>query len=263
MIQKNPFNGLTFLLTRDPDSNKKLARVLTGMSAHVIDWPGFKYVEKRTTPLLKDCLNHIADFDWIIFTSTRAVFYFLKKYHAVHCGLKPLARVKVAAVGIKTAELAKEQGMAVHLCPQRPSIKSLVEESAFKNSKNKRIFIPRSEDARDDFVRAYQKIHEIHHFVFYKKRFIKQDSHDVIRLKQTGVDWVLFFSPSAVASFTNNFCRQHEAVVFLQRTKVAVIGKTTASHLDSLGVAPCVVSKKSTGDDLIKGILKHVLSKHI
>ncbi len=250
----------TFLLTRSKEDNKVLKVLIEKKGAQAISWPVFSYVENRTTPKLRQELRKISQYDWLIFTSKRSVSYFFKKYERAHRSTLSLKTVKIAAIGKVTAKAIKERGLKVDFLPQQSSSQGLIKASVFKRKKGLKIFIPRASDARKEFVEAYKTQHCIVSPVFYYKRYFKYMPSRINKLKQIKIDWVLFFSPSAVKGFISYFSKK-ATLSFFKGVKIAVIGKTTESFLKIYGLKADLVEKKATGEGLIKQCLSRRKSK--
>jgi len=232
-FEKLPLFGKTYLITRSVESNLEMAAKLYEKGAHVISWPSFIYKETRTTTKIKTQLKKIKNYDWLIFTSPRSVHYFLKKYSKIHADYRPLMNVKMAAIGKETAAALKEKNLWVDLIPVKKSSEGLAEEGAFRKKKTLNIFIPQAEDARQEFYLTHRLRHKIFATTFYKKVRIKQESHDVEKIQEKKIDYILFYSPSAVHSFLNNF-RRREGVEVLKNAHVMVKGRTTKKALKTI-----------------------------
>ena len=84
-FERGSLHGQSFLITRDVEGNQVLADALLQESAHVIRWPSFKFIDLRLSSKAKTELKKISKYDWLIFSSKRAVDSFLKQY--IKCGL--------------------------------------------------------------------------------------------------------------------------------------------------------------------------------
>lgn len=225
----------TFLITRDRAANVDLAKKLRKKSACVISWPSFEFIETPLTKSIKQELKNISDYDWLIFTSKHAVKSFFKKYFKIHKNLRALKSVKVASIGPETAHAIRKQGLRVDLVSKKSSAQDLAQEKAFSRAKNLKIFMPQAQDARKDFVKIHQNRHRIFAKSFYRKKLIKQSTAAVKKIKSQKIDWVLFYSPSAVRAFLRNFSK-NDGRLFLKKTKIAVTGEATAQELKGIGL---------------------------
>lgn len=252
-FERLPLFGRRVLITRDAQANLVLADRLWERGADVIHWPSFSFKEVRTDSKTKTAVKQIRRFDWLVFTSRHGVVWFLKKYCKIHSDLRPLMGLKIAAVGKQTATTLRAHNLWVDVVSKKPSAKGLAGEAVFKRKKGLKILLAQGRDARDEFVRALSGRHKITRVVVYRKQRVKQPARDVEKLRQRGVDWILFFSPSAVDSFLANF-KRGEGLKILRRTKVAVIGKTTAKHLRDLGCPPQVISRTVSTEALLRQV---------
>lgn len=120
--------------------------------------------------------------------------------------------------------------------------------------------MPQAQDARKDFVKIHQNRHQIFAKSFYCKKFIKQSARDVKKIKSKKIDWVLFYSPSAVEAFLRNFSSPREGRQFLQKAKIAVIGETTLQAVRNIQISGVIVPQKPTTEVLFKIIKNYATS---
>lgn len=253
-FERGVFYGKTFLITRDADGNQELQKLLEEKSARVLTWPSFSYHEVRSRLDPKN-LQSLKKLDWLIFTSSAAVAFFVKKYQRVHADWRALMAVKIAALGEKTATSLKENGLWVDGMPQDQSAEGLARMPVFLKKRGLKILLPQAEDARADFFATHARRHQIHSWLIYRKKRIRQSTEAIQKLTEKKVDWILFFSPSAVDAFTANFSSPEQALQILHRSQMAAIGTTTEKYLKSMGVACAVVARKPDVVKLVEQIL--------
>lgn len=254
-FEKKVFYGKTFLVTRSPEDNAVLTRLIEKDAGRVIDWPSYEYTGVRPTAKTVRELKRVSSYDWLVFTSARAVRFFRAAYDAVHSDVRPLSRVKIAAVGARTARELKAEGLWTDLVAKVPSAAGLARERVFAKTKGLRIFLPQAFDARPDFAVASSPRHEIFAAPFYRKRPLRHSEQERAELSTKKVDWTLFFSPSAVDAFLKG-AGARRALTLLRSSRIAAIGKTTAAHLRPLGLRAEVVSAKGTAEDVVNCIRK-------
>lgn len=252
-FERGIFYGKTFLLTRDAASNRDLQKNLEEKSAHVLSWPSFSYHEVRSH-LDKMNLQSLKKIDWLIFTSVAAVDFFIKKYQRVYSDWRPLMTVKIAAVGEKTASRLKDMGLWVDVKPKKQSAQALALLSAFTKKRGLKILVPQAQDAMTDFYDFHKDRHDLCLWTVYCKKSIRQPDEVIHKISEKKVDWILFFSPSSLDAFMANFFSQKDALKILSRSQIAVIGTTTAKHLNSFGISCAVIAKKPQIDQLIHQI---------
>ncbi|MBU0504676.1 MAG: uroporphyrinogen-III synthase [bacterium] len=244
----------TFLLTRSLEDNEDVACVLKEQGAQAISWPVFTYQALELSTRDQDVFKNIHDFDWIVFTSPRSVFYFFEVCQKL--GLtSSLSKIKIASIGQATALLLRKKKVTVDLIPQTQTSEGLVEETVFKQSKKLNILIPGAEDARGFFEQKMRDQHRIETISLYKKEFVQFCDQDVAALVNKSVDWFLFYSPSAVKGFIQGLGLE-KAQAFLTKTNIAAIGSVTADYIKEQGLPVAVVADEATTEKLIENIIK-------
>ncbi|MGH2568833.1 MAG: uroporphyrinogen-III synthase, partial [Bacteroidota bacterium] len=85
----------------------------------------------------------------------------------------------------------------------------------------------------------------------------RQQDLDIVRnaLLNRQIDVVTFFSPSAVRNFL-----QIMGTKSLEQTLIAVIGPSTASAAESLGIPVDIVAKQATAESLVETIAEQFTS---
>ncbi len=200
--------GLTVLSTRD----EGLARELRSLGAEVRVAEVLTY---EAVPLEVDPRS----FDWIVFTSRRAVAY---------SGLRLDSGPRIACVGSATAAAVREHGGRVDVVPDRQDAQALVKELlAAGVGEGTRVLFPASEQALSTIEDA---------LCAAGAEVVRVTSYRPVRAASlpagitVGVDAVLYLAPSAVTAFA-------ELGGDLSLPAVA-IGHSTAKALEARGITP-------------------------
>lgn len=252
-FEKRALAGKRIIITRDAAGNAELSEKLRELAADVIDWPTFTYQAKPLTPTLTRELRHISRYDWIFFTSPRGVIFFMRHFLRVHQDVRALAGVKIAVVGAATREALRTYGLEPDLVPRTQTSAGLAKSPVFKRGRALKIFMVQPKDGRREFQNRWGHRHKIFDAVVYRKRDVPPEARTFERVMKKGADWILFFSPSAVASFLRHF-PGGQGQEFLKKTRVAVIGKTTAQALREEGVDAVTVAVRPSVEKLLEAI---------
>lgn len=238
------------LLTRDEFSNRKLSTLLQREGFESLSWPTQKF---ESIDLTKTQIKATEQkFDWLVFTSAQAVRAFFSAPFSKNV-TRPLPLI--AVVGETTGDAVQECGQVVELVSRQVSASGLTGEPVFTRSSGLKILWPCVEDARQELVGAWRGVHHLTPLVLYRKVVIPKSREDFILLEQSGVEWVMFYSPSAVQSFMTGLNDESAANDFLKSKKLAVIGETTAAFLKTQGLKPAVVAQGASTADLISRML--------
>lgn len=253
MSPKRKQSVLTCLVTRSVEDNASFAKDLARKKWQVLSWPSYTYQALPLNRKNTAAMQKISAFDWVVFTSARAVDAFFVVYFEMHRDLTPLKLVKFAAVGARTAAQLKSYGVRVNLVPKINSVAGFVQAKPFQEDRGLKIFYPCARDARDDFVHAFHKKHHIVAARLYRKKPIQHSLKDRVALLQMKVDWVLFYSPSSIDCFLRSLGRIR-AQKWLATTQIATIGQTTAAHLQKLKLQARVIADRAETTRLIQQI---------
>ncbi|MCI0661421.1 MAG: uroporphyrinogen-III synthase, partial [Acidobacteria bacterium] len=90
--------------------------------------PTIEIREPSSWEQMDHALQHLNWYDWLAFTSTNGVEFFLRRLDELGHGRAELMSHRVCAVGRKTAEKLRNEKITVDLMPERFTAEALVEE---------------------------------------------------------------------------------------------------------------------------------------
>lgn len=122
-----PLSDKTILVTRAAGQSSQFTQLLQSQGAKVLEMPAIEIMPPSSWQLLDRAIAELAEFDWLILTSTNAVDYFCERLAAHQQSLTSLADLKIAVVGQKTAARLEQQGRSATFIPPNFVADSLVE----------------------------------------------------------------------------------------------------------------------------------------
>jgi len=150
-----PLNKVRVLVGRARHQASALSRELRKLGATVLEIPFIEIRKPRSFKALDAALKSLAEYDWLILTSTNTVHALVERIASLDI-VAPASSPEVAAVGSATAEAARDAGMKVSLTPKDYVAESLV-ASLQHQIAGKRVLLARAATARDvipDALRA-------------------------------------------------------------------------------------------------------------
>ncbi len=258
---ERPLLGLRILNTRPIESSPALSQRLRQLGAEVLEMPAFQVIPAQDYAELDRLIHSLAggsNWDWILFTSANAVTYFLQRLFSLGYDLRILAHSGLGAVGKATAQALSNFHLNADFIPSKFSGLDWVAEVA--DLAGKRVLLPRSaiapSDVPDELLRRGAYVEAP---VTYSVASTEADA-DVLNAFSSGIiDWITFFSPSAVRGLldilTKGFGRQ-QALTLLKQSKTACIGPTTAAEVDKVGLHADLVAEEYTLDGLVETLIK-------
>jgi uroporphyrinogen III methyltransferase/synthase len=263
-FEKRPLFGQTVAVTRTRQQASELGDRLGELGAHVIEAPTIELHEPDDWSAVDQALRQAAGFDWVIFTSPRAIE--MTAGRLMHIGLdaRALGQAKIAAIGPATA-LAIEQRLClrVDLCPQSFVAEALA--SALETAgqiAGRKFLLLRADIARPLLTERLHKgqAAEVRDVPLYHTRAPAQlppELTDALAKKE--VDWVTFTSSSTARNFVALL--GPDAAAQLRGVKIASIGPVTTATLKELRLKPTVQGQAFDIDGLLQALVAYQAAK--
>lgn len=246
------------VVTRAARQSGELVEKLTKLGAYPITLPLVAFSAPEDFGPLDSALDHLEQFDWIIFTSENAVRALVKRA-GVRGNLRNVAgrRSRAATVGPTTAAAAERAGFFVEYQAKTHSGAALAKELGERLRKQS-VFLPRSDRAAADLpnlLREYGA--QVTEAVAYRTVTpINLDQQKIAKILNGEVEAILFFSPTAVDHF-QDLVRNKVLRDLQKRVSMAAVGPITAGALRQAGVENGIVAEDTCVDAVVAALEKH------
>ncbi len=249
-----PLQNKKILVTREEDKAAGLASRIEALGGRAVLFPTIKIQGAGSWEDFDRGLGNIAAYDWIVFTSANAVYYFFQR--AEKFSVRDLPG-KIAAVGTKTEEALRRHVKNVDLTPAEYSAAGLLEEFEKEDLTNRRVLLPTSNIARDELANGLRNRGAVVDAVVVYET-VPNRRLDVTTMKRRitdgGVDCVTFFSPSAFDCFLDLMGADVVDDIKKRSIAVAAIGPTTAAAVKNAGLPVDIQPRKSLEEDLVAAL---------
>jgi hydroxymethylbilane synthase len=264
---QRPLAGRRVIITRAIKQSGEITRALDMLGAECVSCPTIEIKEPSSWAQLDRALIHLSWYDWLVFTSANGVDYFLRRLDSLGHGRAELMSHKICAVGRKTAERLKSEGLTVDLTPERFTAEAVVEEfikrfGVRQRLRGSRMLLPASRTTRDVIRPAMERI-GVHVEVVeaYQTAAPATTGEDVARLfHNANADYIIFTSPSTVANLAAILETDHLAP-HLAHTRVACIGPVTADAARLYGLTVHIQPEEHTGQAIVTAIVADSFEK--
>ncbi len=237
-----PLQGRRIVVTRDEPADGPLASHLRSEGAEVLLWKTTMTGPPEEPDELRAAVSDLERYDWILFTSARAV------EAVAGVAIDPPSGPKIAAVGTATARALKSVGWRVDLIPGSHGAEHVISAMAESSDlKDAAILYPASEIARSTVEERLAALGaRVSRTTAYRTVPLPLDVTEIEGdLAEGPVDAVTFTSPSAVESLVNGLGAERFADL-MSATTVVAIGPTTADALLNAGVTDPREPEQST-----------------
>jgi uroporphyrinogen III methyltransferase/synthase len=257
-FEKRPLLGKRIVVTRARQQASDLVRLLSDLGAECLEFPTIKIILPKDPEPLKQAVENLSAYDWIIFTSVNGVIHFFEQLFAARKDVRALSHMQTAAIGPATAERLFEFGLTSDIAPETYRAESVV--AAFKglNLQGKKILLPRAKEARPilpvELTKMGAKVDEI---TVYETLKVTENADDLVQaLEDKRVDLITFTSSSTVKNFkallpSDNFQK------LMQGVTIASIGPITTNTAKKLGFDVHVSADSFTIPGLVEAIQQY------
>ena len=269
-FERRPLFGKRIVVTRSLEQSgpakggtSDLACQLAELGADVLEIPTISIKPPKKIGPLREAIDGIGLYDWLVFTSPNGVEAFFREFFAKYKDLRSIGAVKIAAIGSVTANKLMELHLEVDLQPNEFTSEALLAE--FKKSiscENLKFLLPRADLADDQLARglsalgaivddvdAYQTAPETEERMGHRGRLLAE-----------GADFITFTSSSTVA----NFCDLVDVHALLKRfpqLRLVSIGPQTSRALQARGLTATAEASVHTIPGLVDATLKLLSAK--
>lgn len=229
---KLPLSGVTVVVTRAAEQSDQFVTLLEQMGANALSMSCLCICPPSSYAKLDEAIANLHQFDWLIFTSTNGVDYFLERLTSLGFNTSELANIKIAVVGQKTAARLREYNLKADFSPPEFVSDSLI--ASFPNRdhlQGTKILYPQLEaGGRENIVEELTLLGaELQAVPTYQSNCTTEISPLIATAFREGqIDVVTFASPKTVGCFYQ-LIKSINAESVLENICIASIGPVTSN----------------------------------
>ena len=257
-FENRPLFGKRIVVTRSRDQASDLVRQLSELGADVLEIPTIRTAPPANLAPLREAVDGMGEYDWVLFTSPNAVDAFFKAFFEKHKDLREFGGAKIAVVGEATAQKVADYHLEVDFLPKEFTNEGLLNEFRKEvDCENLHFLLPRADLADEKLARDLEDLGGIvDDIVAYATVPETEDrTGHRARLLVDGADLITFTSSSTVTNFFNLVDVPALREKF-PNLKFASIGPVTSKTLVERGLAVAVEAEVHTIPGLVESILK-------
>jgi uroporphyrinogen III methyltransferase/synthase len=237
------------LITRPRNQADSFASALAEAGFEPVFFPVIEIRPFEENVALDRAIEKLNCYDWVVFTSVNGVDAFFEHLPSPPSHLP--SRVRVTAIGPKTAQSLKTRGVKPDFVPDEYVAEAIL--PGLGDLRGRWVLLPRAEIARKALPEAIVSAGGVaHEIAVYQTLPAEPDPNGLAALR-SGVDVVTFTSPSTVENFVEIAHRLELDPLRLPRIpKIACIGPITQKVAEEAGFVDVVVAKEYTSEGIVK-----------
>ena len=248
------------MVTRTAAQASELTTLLESYGAGVIVCPTIEVREPDSFERLDEALDHLYGYDWLIFTSTNGVDFFLQRLANRDMNPADLDEIKVCAIGQRTAEKLHEAHVHVDVVPSQSTAEGVyaaLREFAGgeEHLHGLNVLLPRAAVGRDYLPKALEGAGARVDVVTTYQTVLPEnfDGGRLSAMLAGSGDCIAFTSPSTVKNLAKLF-DTHDLGKTLPGVVIACIGPVTAAAAVEYGLRVNIQPEQQTVKDLAQAI---------
>jgi uroporphyrinogen III methyltransferase/synthase len=243
------------VVTRAVAQAQRFSQLLEAAGARVIEAPAIVIGPPATWEPLDAALGALADFTWVVFTSTNGVLMVDRRLTALGRGWAALSGRRVAAIGPATADALREHGVHVEVVPAEYRAEGLVSRLRPLLTPADRVLLPRAAQTRDVLVTELRALGvRVSEVAAYATRRVEGGAARLADALAAGaIDVVTFTSSSTARNFAEGYT-EDERRAWRGRVAVASIGPITAATAAEYGLPTDIMPAEYTIPALARAI---------
>jgi uroporphyrinogen III methyltransferase/synthase len=217
----------------------------------IINFPAIQTLPSENTNELDERLEKLEKYDGLFFSSPKAAEVFLQRK------TKTGFRGKIYALGNRTKLLFENTNFETVFRENANTAEEFINSFDEAEFAGKKFLFLRGDQSLRAIPSLLKSVAEIDEIVVYRtiENALDEALIDKIResFRRGEIDWICFFSPSAVESFVKTFGEKT-----LNEIKIAAIGTTTAKKAAAKNLKVEFVSPKASAEDFAFGLIEYL-----
>ncbi len=260
-------SGVRVIVTRAKEQSAELIAMLESAGAEVVAVPAIETTPPDDKSGIDKGIENLSLYDYAVFTSANSLKFLLRRMGELGKGPDDLKRLRIVAVGPKTALALEKNGLKADVVPDEFRAEGAVLALSREGVRGKKFLYPRAETAREVLPEALRAAGAVVDVVNAYRTVAPEGLAGIINDALGGdVPTVVTFTSS---STVKNFLEAARAETGLSARSglsaarmfsgaiIACIGPVTAKTCEEAGLKVAVVPREYTAESLFSAIIDY------
>jgi uroporphyrinogen III methyltransferase/synthase len=255
-----PLFGQRIVVTRPIVEAEHSASLLESLGAEVLLAPTVEILPVADPGPLDHAIQDLRNFDWLVFTSSNGVRFFVERMLERGQDVRALGHLKIAAIGPGTAHALARYHLLADLVPDTFRSEALAEALASRAS-GCRILLARADRGRALLKEELAKVALVDQVAVYRNADSESLPEAVVERMATGtIDWIMLTS-SAITARLHALLPEAARARLGRDTRLASLSPVTSATVNQLGWTVAVEASTYTWEGLVEALLQHVAAE--
>jgi uroporphyrinogen III methyltransferase/synthase len=258
-FEHRPLFGQRVLVTRPAHQAAGMVRKLEHLGAVVTRMPVVEIREPVDFAPLDRALEQLrnGEWDWIVFTSANGVHALLRRLDALNRDLRDLGRVKLAAIGPKTAEALREYRLRADVVPTSTFSSEGLADAMKPHVAGKRVLLARANRGRELLREELAKVATVDQVAVYDQADIAEPDATILdSLRRGEIRYVTLPSSNIARGVLGGFDETIRGRIERGEIRLVAISPETGNAIRELGLPVAAEATTFTEDGLIQAVIE-------
>lgn len=261
-FEARPLFGRRVLVTRPRHQAEPMVRALEHLGAVPAVLPTMTIRDPADFGPLDDALARLRSpdggFDWLVFTSANGVHALFRRLKHLNRDVRDLGRVKLAAIGPKTADALRHYHLNPDVVPEQFIAEGLV-DSLCGLVAGRRVLLVRANRGRDHLPKELSQVASVSQVVAYEQvDEVDSDSPALAALRRGEIEFVTLSSSNVARGLLGVFDDHLKGRVLRGEVKLVCISPETGKAVRELGYPVAAEATTYTAEGMIEAVKKYV-----
>ena len=255
-FEKLPLVGLRVLVTRPRHQAGDLVARLIDLGATPISGPAVAILEPEDWAPVDQAIARLDQFDWIVFTSANGPRAFFDRLISRGRDLRALARVRLAAIGPKTAAMIRQYHLKPDLIPQRFQSEDLAQALREKIQPGERVLLARADRGRDLLREELAKVCQVDQVAVYRQvDALTADDPLFEPLRRGEIDFITLTSSNIARALLSQLDSTTQARLHSGGTRLVSISQVTSADIEAMGYRVAAQAREATTEGIVEALV--------
>jgi uroporphyrinogen III methyltransferase/synthase len=257
-FEARPLFGQRVLVTRPAHQAGGMARKLEHLGAVVSRLPAVEIRDASDPAPVDRALGQLrrGEWDWLVFTSANGVHAVLRRLDALGRDLRDLGRVRLAAIGPKTADALREYRLRADLVPDATFSSEGLVDALVPHVAGSRVLLARANRGRDLLRVELAKVAAVEQVTVYDQVDVTLANSAVLdALRRGEIRYVTLPSPGIARGVLGAFDETIRGRVERGEVRLVAISPITGDAVRALGFPVAAEAATYTEDGLIDAVV--------
>ena len=254
-FEKQPLFGKRIIVTRARHQASELSQAIEALGGEAWEFPTIEIAPVSDKSYLIKAINHLKEFQWLIFTSANGVEGFFAELKNQERDVRDLIGLEIVAIGPATQAALEQRGLRTAFVPDEFRAEKIVEGLTGRVVAGQKVLLARAEEARDILpVSLIAMGAEVWDVPVYKTIIGGANREELqTMLREKEIQIVTFTSSSTVRNFVTLLDGD---VSLLEGVLLYSIGPITSATAEELGLKIFKEAAQYTISGLVDALLE-------